>query len=250
MSLPPDAGRCVDDVLRARRSVRAYLPRTLARDTVLEILAVAASAPSNSNTQPWRVHVLAGAPLKAFGEDLAMAFRRGDFAAPSHFPDPLPQALCAHRTDFAVRYYGALGIDRDDTAARAAQTERNFSFFGAPVGLIFSIDARLGHHSWLDLGLYMQGVMIAAKSRGIDTCPQVSFAPFHTRIARHLRMESNELTVCGMAMGFGDPAAPVNGMAMPRQGVEAFVSDAGLDVSDLQADKTAASQLAVQAQAE
>lgn len=225
----PDAGQGVDALLRARRSVRAYLPQTLQRDTVLDILAVAARAPSNSNTQPWRVHVLAGAPLKPLGEDLAMAFRQGDFAAPAHFPDPLPGPFDAHRMDFAARYYGALGIDRNDAAARVAQTERNFSFFGAPVGLIFSIDARLGRHSWLDLGLYIQSVMIAAKARGIDTCPQVSFAPFHARIARHLRMQPDELTACGMAMGFGDPEAPVNGMAMPRQEVGAFVSEAGFD---------------------
>lgn len=221
----------VDDVLRSRRSVRAYRPDPLSRDVVLDILQVAASAPSNSNTQPWNVHVLAGAPLKALSGDLVAASRRGDFPAPSHFPDPLPSVLCAHQADFAARYYGALGIDRKDALARAAQTERNYSFFGAPVGLIFSIDARLNRHSWLDLGLYIQSVMIAAKARGIDTCPQVSFAPFHAVIERHLRMQPGELTVCGMAMGFGDTGANVNRMNMPRQRVEAFVHDVGFDDS-------------------
>lgn len=224
-----DTSRCVDDVLRSRRSVRAYRPDPLPRDAVLDILQVATTAPSNSNTQPWNVHVLAGAPLRALSVDLVTAFRRGDFPRPSHFPDPLPGACCTHQADFAVRYYGALGIDRQDAAARAAQTERNYSFFGAPVGLIFSIDARLNAHSWLDLGLYIQSVMIVAKSRGIDTCPQVSFAPFHAVIARHLRMRPDELTVCGMAMGYGDKDANVNRMEMPRQRVEAFVRHAGFD---------------------
>lgn len=224
-----DASRCVDEVLRSRRSVRAYRSDSLSRDTVLDILQVAASAPSNSNTQPWNVHVLAGAPLKALSGDLVAAFRRGDIPAPSHFPDPLPSAFCTHQADFAARYYGALGIDRKDALARTAQTERNYSFFGAPVGLIFGIDARLSRHSWLDLGLYIQSVMIAAKARGIDTCPQVSFASFHAVIAPHLRMQPDELTVCGMAMGFGDTDANVNRMEMPRRRVEEFVHHAGFD---------------------
>lgn len=232
----PDAARCVDEVLRSRRSVRAYRADPLPRDTVLDILQVAASAPSNSNTQPWRVHVLAGDALKALSEELVAAFRRGDFSPPSHFPDPLPHALCTHQADFAARYYGTLGIDRNDASARAAQTERNYSFFGAPVGLIFSIDARLSRHSWLDLGLYVQSVMLVAKARGIDTCPQVSFAPFHAVIAPHLRMQPEELTVCGMSMGFGDANAQVNRMEMPRRRVEDFVCHAGFaiehDVND------------------
>ncbi|MGJ7510247.1 nitroreductase [Variovorax sp. GT1P44] len=227
-----DTSRRVDEVLRSRRSVRAYRPDRLPRDAVLDILQVATTAPSNSNTQPWNVHVLAGAPLRALSVDLAAAFRRGDFPRPSHFPDPLPAACCTHQADFAARYYGALGIDREDASARAAQTERNYSFFGAPVGLIFSIDARLNRHSWLDLGLYIQNVMIVAKSRGIDTCPQVSFAPFHAVIAQHLRMGPDELTVCGMAMGYGDEEANVNRMEMPRQPVEAFVRHAGFDTTD------------------
>jgi nitroreductase len=225
----PDTAHCVDEVLRSRRSVRAYRPDPLPRDVVLDILQVAASAPSNSNTQPWRVHALTGAPLKALSHDLIAAFRQGDCPSPSHFPDPLPSALRNHQADFAARYYATLGIDRGDAAARATQTERNYSFFGAPVGLIFSIDARLKCHSWLDIGLYIQSVMIAAKARGIDTCPQVSFAQFHTVIAQHLQMPAQQLTVCGMAMGFGDSDAHVNGMVIPRRSVKEFVQHAGFD---------------------
>ncbi|CAA2109788.1 nitroreductase [Variovorax paradoxus] len=226
-AVPTDAARCVDGVLRARRSVRAYRPEPLPLATVMDILQAAAAAPSNSNTQPWRVHALAGSPLKALGDDLVAASRRGGFPAPAHFPDPLPDELCAHQADFAERYYRTLGIDREDAPARRAQTERNYHFFGAPVGLIFSIDARLQRHSWLDLGLYIQSVMIAAKARGIDTCPQVSFAPFHAVIAPHLQMAPGDITVCGMSMGHGDAEAQVNRMEMPRWHVQAFVRHAG-----------------------
>jgi nitroreductase len=231
---PPDwlsAGlaQSVDRVLRARRSVRAYTPEPLSRSQVFAVLQAAAMAPSNSNTQPWRVHVLTGAPMKELGGALVQAFQKADLPPSPHFPDPLPQALRERQSDFAERYYGALGIDRSDAEGRARQTQRNFSFFGAPVGLIFSIDSRLGRHSWLDLGLFVQSVMIAARARGIDTCPQVSFARFHPVIASYLRMPPEETTACGMAMGFGDPGANVNCMNMPRQCAEAFTRMVGFE---------------------
>ncbi|GAB3655917.1 nitroreductase family protein [Ramlibacter alkalitolerans] len=224
-----DIGQCVDQVLRSRRSVRAYKPEPLAREQVLEILQAAASAPSNSNTQPWRVYVVTGAPMRRLGDALVTAFQDGSFPPPTHFPDPLPAVFCDRQADFAARYYGTLGIDRKDAEARARQSLRNFTFFGAPVGLIFSIDARLGRHSWLDLGLYVQNVMIAARSRGIDTCPQVSFARFHSLIAAHLGMPDEEVTACGMSMGFGDTSAGVNQMNLPRQHVSEFVRLAGFE---------------------
>jgi nitroreductase len=117
--------------------------------------------------------------------------------------------------DFGARYFASLGIERSDAAARTRQTERNYSFFGAPVGLIFSIDRRLKPHSWIDL--FAQSVMIAATARGIDTCPQVAFAPFHDEIASHLQMPPEEITAFGMSMGYGDLEAAVNQTSMPRE---------------------------------
>jgi nitroreductase len=224
-----DIAGCVDQVLRSRRSIRAYRPEPVPLATVLEILEVAGAAPSNSNTQPWRVHVLAGAPMQQLGAALVAAFREDRLPPSPHFPDPLPQEFGARQSDFAERYYRSLAIDRQDAQARARQTERNFSFFGAPVGLIFGIDARLNRHSWLDLGLFVQNVMIAARARGLATCPQVSFARFHPVIAAHLRMPADEVTACGMAMGFAEPDANVNRMDMPRRRVEEFVRVAGFE---------------------
>ena len=224
-----DIGRCVDQVLHSGRSVRAYKADPVPRELVLEILQAAASAPSNSNTQPWRAHVLTRAPMRRLADALVTAFEQGSFPPSAHFPDPLPTAFSERQADFATRYYGSLGIDRHDAAARTRQTLRNFSFFGAPVGLIFSIDARLSRHSWLDLGLYVQNVMIAARARGLDTCPQVSFARFHSVIASHLGMDAEEVTACGMSMGFGDATASVNQVRMPRQPVSEFVRLAGFE---------------------
>jgi nitroreductase len=194
---------------------------------VREILDCAATAPSNSNTQPWRVHALAGTALRELGDALVASFR-GDRLPPSaHFPEPLPAEFGTRQAEFAMRYYGCLGIDRGDGAARARQTEKNFHFFGAPVGLIYSIDARLTAHSWLDLGLFVQNVMIAARARGLATCPQVSFARFHPVIAAHLPMAPHHVTACGMSLGFPDESAPVNNVRMPRERAGAFAQFAG-----------------------
>jgi len=221
----------VDQVLRSRRSVRAYTGEALSREQVAEVLNAAACAPSNSNTQPWRVHVLTGAPMKELGDALVKAFQEDALPPSLHFPDPLPPALSERQSDFAQRYYGALGIDRSDASARARQTERNFSFFGAPVGLIFSVDASLSRHSWLDLGLFVQNVMIAAKARGIDTCPQVSFARFHPVIASVLHMPPDHVTACGMSMGLAEGTAPVNQVRMPRKSAREFAQLVGFVAS-------------------
>jgi nitroreductase len=222
---------CVDEVMRSRRSVRRYRPDPVSKELVLEILAAAATAPSNSNTQPWRVHAVTGRPKDELATALAAAFQQDTLPPAAHFPAPLPEAFGARQEDFARRYYGCLGIDRKDSAARARQSARNFSFFGAPVGLLFTIDSRLTRHSWLDLGLYVQNVMIAAKARGLDTCPQVSFARFHPVIAAHLEMSAEEVTACGMSMGYGEASAPVNRMDMPRLHVDEFAHLAGFDAT-------------------
>lgn len=228
MSMPEhstmDVTRVVDAVLRARRSLRAYRPDAVPRPVLKDLLDVASSAPSNSNTQPWRVHVLAGAAKDALGAALRTAFRDNTLPPSPHFPDPLPEEHAQRQRDFGAVYYRTLGIDVADMPARMRQTEKNFDFFGAPVGLIFTIDRRLAPHSWLDLGLLVQNIMIAASARGLGTCPQVSFARFHPVIARHLSFTEHEQTVCGMSLGYPDRDEPVNHMAMPRRGVGEFAS--------------------------
>jgi nitroreductase len=213
---------CVSGVVRSRRSVRAFKPVPLQRALVEEILDDAATAPSGGNLQPWRVYVLSGAAKDSLAEALVAAARAGTAPPPAHFPEPLPDLFRGRLADFGARYYASLGIDRNDIPARTRQTERNFSFFGAPVGLIFSIDRRLKPHSWIDLGLFAQNVMIAAKARGVDTCPQVSFAPFHDLIASQLQMPAEEVTAFGMSMGYGDAEAEVNQASMPRERVRDF----------------------------
>lgn len=222
-TMPQDAiARCVASVASGRRSVRAFKPVPLPREVVEQILEDASTAPSGGNTQPWRVYVVTGAFKDALTDRLVKAFRAGDMPAPAHFPDPLPDTYRARVMDFGARYYASLNIDRNDVASRMRQTERNFSFFDAPVGLIIGIDRRLKPHSWIDIGLFAQNLMIAAKARGIDTCPQVAFAQLHDQIASHLQMPDEEITAFGISMGYADAEAPVNQTRTPRQSVPDF----------------------------
>lgn len=213
---------CVAHVLRSRKAVRAFRPQPVPRELVQQILRDASTSPSGANIQPWRVYVVSGRKKDELAQALVAASRAGTGSPPDHFPEPLPDVFRSRLQDFGSRYYTSLGIERHDTHARTRQSERNFEFFGAPVGLIFSIDRRLKPHSWIDLGLFAQTLMIAAKSRGVDTCPQVSFAPFHDVIASHLEMPPEEVTAFGMSMGYGDPHAKVNQTRMPRERVEDF----------------------------
>lgn len=223
------ATAAMDAAMRTRKSTRAFCSDPVSRQQVEEILAIAGSAPSNSNTQPWQVHVLAGAHKHALSAALLEAHSANQLPPFAHFPDALPPACAARQDDFGARYYSALGIDRADLAARARQTGRNFSFFDAPVGLIFTIDVGLKPHSWLDYGLFVQNVMLAATARGLATCPQVSFARYQTVIARELQLPAGYNVVCGMSLGYADENAAVNHLAMPREPMDKLVTLLGFE---------------------
>jgi nitroreductase len=219
---PTSVAGVVDAVICSRRAIRAFRPEAISRRTIAEILAVAATAPSNSNSQPWMVHVLAGDPKRAFSDALLDAYNRQLMPPFAHFPDALPEACNQRTQDFGLRYYRALGIDRSDAPARSRATGRQFMFFDAAVGLIFTIDARLKKHSWLDCGLFIQNIMIAAKARGLDTCPQVVFARYQPLIAEHLGLPPGHDVICGMSLGYGDERADINRLTLAREPVERF----------------------------
>ena len=225
----PAAAALLDQVIHSRRTSRAFRPNALPRARLEEILAVARMAPSTFNTQPWRVYLLAGEPKRALSDAIARAHEANTEPAFSPFPGPAPTDCAARQMEFGKRYYGALGIDREDMAARSRQTGRNFQFFDAPVGLVFTIDRALTRHSWLDCGLFIQTLMLAAHVRGISTCPQVSFVRYERVIAQQLGLAPHEAVVCGMSMGYADAEAPVNNFAMPREPLPAFSCWLGFD---------------------
>lgn len=219
---PSDVAAAVDHVLRSRRTTRSFRSDDVPKSLLVELLEAARAAPSTFNTQPWSVHVLSGDAKRALSAALVQAHEANTYPPYAAMPNPAPADCTARQDDFARRYYGVLGIDRADMAARSRQTARNYVFFDAPVGLIFTIHATLTKHSWLDCGMFVQNFMIAAQARGLATCPQVSFVRYQSVIAAQLGFKATEAVVCGMSLGYPDPQAALNHMQMPREPIAAF----------------------------
>jgi nitroreductase len=224
-----NASAVLDAVIRSRKTVRAFRPDPVAKHQLAEILEIARWAPSNFNSQPWRVYILTGKAKRALGDAILQAHTANSVPPFSPFPQPMPGDCGARVEDFGRRYYSALNIDRTDVAARARQTGRNFVFFDAPIGLIFTIHSALTKHSWLDFGLFLQTLILAAETRGLATCPQVSFVRFQTIIAEQLGLGPEELVTCGISLGYADVQASVNQLNMPREPLEGFARWMGFD---------------------
>ena len=220
--------RAVDAAITSRRSIRAYLPQPVAREDVAEILRVAARAPSGTNTQPWKVYVLDGerkqqlssAILALHGDPEQARLHTEEYA---YYPREWVSPFIERRRKVGWDLYALLGLTRDNKAGMAAQHGRNYEFFGAPVGLIFTIDRVMAQGSWLDYGMFLQNIMVAARARGLDTCPQAAFTQYHRVIGQVLGLPENETVVCGMALGVADPAKIENTLITERMPVEEFV---------------------------
>lgn len=224
--MPPQPTNCsVFEALRTRGSVRAFLPTPVPRETVEAILQAASRAPSGANIQPWKVRVVAGQARARLCERL---LRAHDEEEPGHqdgyqyYPAEWFEPYLSRRRATGFSLYALLGIERGDHQRMKAQLGRNYQFFDAPVGLIFTLDRRHGMSAWIDLGAFLQSVMLAARGFGLDTCPQQAFARFHRLIRQEMDLPGDDIVVCGMALGHADPDAPENHLRTERAPVEAF----------------------------
>ena len=225
----------VDAAITGRYSNRAFQDRPVSRGVVHDILSVARFAPSGANIQPWKVHVVAGAAKSNISSAILSAHECSadeHSAEYKYYATALPEPFLERRRQFGVTYYGSLGINQSDQAARSRQTAKNYAFFGAPVGLIFAIDRRLEIGSWLDFGMFIQNIMVAAKARGLDTCPQETLAKYHKILRNYLPITAEEIVVCGMSLGFRDPAAATSHAAQEKMSVEEFAHFFGFDEPD------------------
>jgi nitroreductase len=213
-------------LIESRRSLRAFLPEPVPRTTIERIIAAAARAPSGTNTQPWHVHVLTGAARDRLVKKVCHAF---DTEATAHhyeydyYPQAFVEPYLSRRRKVGFDLYGLLGIAKGDKVAMQAQHRRNYTFFDAPVGLMFTIDRRMGRGSWMDYGGFMQNVMLAARACGYDTCPQAAWIQFYKVVSAELDLKENEQLVCGMALGRADPAAPENQLVSERAPLAEYV---------------------------
>ena len=221
--------RAVEAAITSRRSVRAFLPTPVPREQIEEILAVAARAPSGTNTQPWRVYVLTGDALRSLSRRLVTAYddpveRESHSEEYAYYPTEWRSPFIERRRKVGWDLYGLLGIAKTDKDRMHAQHRRNYEFFGAPVGLMFTIDRTMRQGSWLDFGMFLQSVMVAARGLGLDTCPQAAFIQFHRIIMEAIGAPANEQLVCGMSLGYADPDAVENTLQTEREPVERFAT--------------------------
>lgn len=215
----------VDEAITSRRSVRAFLSKPVPKELVEHLLEVAARAPSGTNLQPWKVRVLSGETREALSKAVLHAF---DHEADQHknpnryYPAKFREPYISRRRKVGWDLYGLLGIEKGDKERMHAQHGRNYLFFDAPVGLIFTIDKDLEIGSWLDYGMFLQNVMIAARGAGLHTCPQAAWANFHKVIRDVLDIPDTEDIVCGMALGYENTEAVENTLQTEREPVSSF----------------------------
>ena len=217
-----------EEALLTRRSVRAFLPTPVARGEVEELLQLAARSPSGSNIQPWKVHVFAGelrqritdGILRTLDEGPAQRYQREW----NYYPQQWREPYLGRRRKIGWDLYGLLGVPKGDFAATEQQRRRNYEFFGAPVGMMFTLEEDLEIGSWLDLGIFIGALALAARGRGLDTCPQAAFADFHEVIRPILGIPDNQIIICGMALGHADTDHVVNRLQTQRAPLAEFAS--------------------------
>jgi len=218
----------VDHAIRTRQSVRAFLPTAVPRAAIEEILDVAARAPSGTNTQPWKVTVLTGAAKERLSAAILRVYddtelRKQHVEEYAYYPTEWVEPYLGRRRKIGWDLYGLLGIGRTEKDRMHAQHGRNYAFFDAPIGMIFTIDRVMEQGSWLDYGMFLENIMIAARARGLDTCPQAAFTQFHRVIGEFLQLPINEMVVCGMSLGYADMGRVENTLATEREPVAGFV---------------------------
>lgn len=221
--------RMVDTVIRGRHCVRAFLPKTVERAVIEDILSVASRAPSGTNTQPWQVYVLTGKAKEALSKEIVNTYldpekNKQHTEEYHYYPTEWVEPYIGRRRKIGWDLYGLLGIGKGDRERMQAQQARNYTFFDAPVGFIFTIDRIMQQGSWLDYGMFLQNIMLAARARGMDTCPQAAFTQYHRIIADHLKLKPEQQVVCGMALGYADESKVENTLVTEREPVSGFAT--------------------------
>lgn len=214
------------EVIKSRHCVRAFLDKPVPPELINQILEAARFAPSGVNTQPWKVAVVTGKSKQAIS-DAILALRAAD-QKPNpdyqYYPTEWIEPYSARRKACGLALYGALQIRKDEMEKRLEAWNNNYHFFGAPMGLFFFIEARMEKGSWLDMGMFIQNVMLAAIDVGLATCPQAAMAEYPRVVREHLNISANYHLICGMAVGYGDNNAVINQYHTEREPVESFTS--------------------------
>ena len=229
----------LQDAIKERKSIRAFKPDPVPFETVKELLELAALAPSGTNVQPWKVHVVTGAARERLVEGV-LAYREenpGDTAQEFEHSNKRVEPYLGRMRKHGKDMYGLIGIPKGDKERAWEQWGRNYKFFDAPVGLIFTIDKELDARSWLDIGMFMQNLMLAATEKGLATCAQGAWNMFWKATRPLLGIPESEYIICGLSLGYADPDAPVNALISEREPVEAFATFHGFEDAESSAAK-------------
>jgi nitroreductase len=227
MSEAAPAAEAVEQAIRSRRAVRAFLPDPVDPALVRHLLDLAAQAPSGTNMQPWKVRVLGPESRARLETALLKALDDPVFKPEEeyrYYPETFAEPYLSRRRKVGWDLYGLLGVTKGDREGARRHVAYNLRFFGAPVALMMTIDRSLEIGSWLDLGMFVQNLLIAAQGHGLDSCPQAIFARFHPVVREVLAIPESEIVVCGIALGRADPTAPANRLVPEREPVENFTT--------------------------
>jgi len=216
----------VEEAIVGRQSTRAFLEKSVPRELILRMLEIAGRAPSGSNIQPWKVWVVTGERKSALSELLLKQHMSGDPGVRNYnyYPVEWREPYIGRRRECGWGLYSTLGIERGDKDRMLRQHGRNYEFFGAPVGVFFTLDEDMELGSWLDTGMFIQSVMLAARGLGLETCPQAAFCNYHETVKSHLGIPEDQMLVSGMSLGFPDKTAIVNSFRTTRVEPETFTT--------------------------
>lgn len=223
---PEVAASSVTDAVLTRQSLRAFTDQPVAQQQLEQILTKAARAPSGTNMQPWRVHVLLGDSLARVSESVLEAYDNDvpyDAEEP-YYPDKFFEPFLGRRRKVGWDLYTLLGIAKGDKGKMKAQHRRNFEFFSAPAAAVFTIHRDLNTGSWLDYGMFLQNVMLLSREAGLHTCPQAAFCGYHQSIRSALPLKPEEVVVCGMSIGYADFTAVENTLETERAPFSEFAT--------------------------
>ena len=230
MTFPPNP---VDQAITTRMSARAFTAQPVPREVLTHLLELSARAPSGTNTQPWKVYVLQGQSRDSLVQKVCAAHdeiranpdKAADYReAYDYYPEKWVSPFIDRRRENGWSLYGLLGIGKGDKDKMHAQHQRNYRFFDAPVGLMFTVDKVMGRGSLVDYGMFLQTLMVAARGHGLHTCPQAAWNGFAKIILPHMGAGDNEMLVCGMALGYADESDIVNTFRTPRESVASFTT--------------------------
>lgn len=214
----------ISEAIRQRKSTRAFLQKEVEREKIIRILDIARYAPSGANTQPWQVAVISGSQKKELQSLLEKAFWAGESEQKDYhyYPEKWFPPYAGRRTRCGMQLYSALQIERQDKERRKHQWAANYRAFDAPVMLLFFLDSSLAKGSYIDYGMFLQSLMLAAVEEGLATCPQAALAEYPQLVRKFLGYPDNALLLCGIALGYENPSDPVNTYRTPREEVESF----------------------------